>query len=279
MSASDLYSDGELAARSRPRGRELDTGRPVASVAVLLNNNRRRTALDGRTNPLPRARSEDGAEAAVAPSTDAGDVVLEQRAESARQSAAKRALDITGALIGLVFLAPFLLLVAALIRLESPGPAVFRQRRTGRGGAVFYINKFRTMTVVEDGGAVVQAVKGDRRITRLGAFLRRSCIDELPQLWNVLVGEMSLIGPRPHALVHDAYYGQMIPEYDSRFLVRPGIAGLAQVSGCRGPTESVEQMASRVALDRQYIASWSVGLDLRILVAAVTRGPFHPAAF
>jgi lipopolysaccharide/colanic/teichoic acid biosynthesis glycosyltransferase len=134
------------------------------------------------------------------------------------------------------------------------------------------------MTVIEDGGSVVQAVKGDRRITPLGAFLRRSCIDELPQLWNVVRGEMSLVGPRPHALVHDAYYGQMIADYRSRFLVRPGIAGLAQVSGYRGPTESVEKMAGRVALDREYISGWNLGLDLQILIAAVTRGPFHPAA-
>lgn len=279
MSASDLYSDSEVAARTRLRPRDLDSGRPAATVTVLLNNGRRRTALDGRASPLPRTQSEEAPEAAVAAPAAANEAVLAQRAESARQSTLKRVLDVGGALFGLVFLAPFLLLIAALIRLESPGPAVFRQRRTGRGGDVFYINKFRTMTVVEDGNAVVQAAKGDRRITRLGAFLRRSCIDELPQLWNVLVGEMSLIGPRPHALVHDAYYGQMIPEYDSRFLVRPGIAGLAQVSGCRGPTESVEDMANRVALDRQYIAAWSVSLDLKILVAAVTRGPFHPAAF
>jgi lipopolysaccharide/colanic/teichoic acid biosynthesis glycosyltransferase len=206
------------------------------------------------------------------------EILLQERAERASQSVLKRSLDVAGALAGFILLAPFLVMIAALIRLESPGPALFRQRRTGRGGAVFHIYKFRSMTVIEDDGAVVQAVKGDRRVTRFGAFLRRSCIDELPQLWNVLVGEMSLVGPRPHALVHDACYGQMIAEYDSRFLVRPGIAGLAQVSGCRGPTESLEKMADRVAFDREYIASWSLGLDLRILIAAVTRGPFHPSA-
>jgi lipopolysaccharide/colanic/teichoic acid biosynthesis glycosyltransferase len=206
------------------------------------------------------------------------EAVLTHGAAVAGRSKLKRSLDIAGAFAGLVLLAPFLLVVAALIRLESPGPAIFRQRRTGRAGVIFNIYKFRTMTVVEDDDAVVQAVKGDRRITKLGAFLRRSCIDELPQLWNVLVGEMSLVGPRPHALVHDAYYGQMITEYDSRFLVRPGIAGLAQVAGYRGPTESVDKMASRVALDREYIAVWRLSLDVRILIAAVTRGPFHPAA-
>lgn len=233
--------------------------------------------MDGRLRLLPRTQGEDLVQP-VAEQASGAEFQLAERAGTASQSVPKRLLDIAGALGGLIFLAPFLLAVAAMIRLESPGPAIFRQRRTGRGGEVFFIYKFRSMTVVEDDGAVVQAVKGDRRITRLGAFLRRSCIDELPQLWNVLVGEMSLVGPRPHALVHDAYYGQKIADYDSRFLVRPGIAGLAQVAGCRGPTESLEKMANRVALDRQYIASWSLGLDARILVAAMARGPFHPAA-
>ena len=204
------------------------------------------------------------------------EIALQERAATVRHSVSKRLLDIAGALAGLILLAPFLLVIAAMIRLDSPGPAVFRQRRTGREGKVFYIYKFRTMTVVEDEGAVVQAVRGDHRITKLGAFLRRSCIDELPQLWNVLVGEMSLVGPRPHACVHDVYYRQMIDEYNSRFLVRPGIAGLAQVAGYRGPTESVAEMASRVGLDREYIASWSLALDLKILIAALAC-PFHPA--
>jgi lipopolysaccharide/colanic/teichoic acid biosynthesis glycosyltransferase len=109
--------------------------------------------------------------------------------------------------------------------------------------------------------------------------LRRSCIDELPQLLNVLKGEMSLVGPRPHALAHDRYYRSVIPGYERRLLVRPGIAGLAQVSGYRGATPTIESMAGRVALDQEYIANWSLGADVRILLQAVSQGPFHPAAF
>jgi lipopolysaccharide/colanic/teichoic acid biosynthesis glycosyltransferase len=191
----------------------------------------------------------------------------------------KRTVDVVGATIGILVLGPFLLLVALLIRLESPGPALFRQRRLGRGGVPFRIYKFRSMTVVEDGPTILQASPGDSRLTRLGSFLRRSCIDEMPQLLNVLKGEMSLVGPRPHAVAHDAFYSQMIPGYEARFLVRPGIAGLAQVSGCRGATPTIESMAVRVALDQEYIAAWSVTMDLRMLARAVTEGPFSPAAY
>ena len=188
-------------------------------------------------------------------------------------------MDLAGASIGLIVLFPFLCLLALLIRLESPGPALFRQRRTGRYGNVFQIYKFRTMTVLEDGDRVVQASAADIRITPLGAFLRRSCIDELPQLINVIRGDMSLVGPRPHAIIHDAYYSAVIPEYRSRFLVRPGIAGLAQVSGYRGATPTIESMAGRVGMDREYIGNWSLEQDLRLLVRAMSEGPFHPTAF
>jgi lipopolysaccharide/colanic/teichoic acid biosynthesis glycosyltransferase len=207
-----------------------------------------------------------------------GKVPLRERAACARGSVLKRLLDIAGALIGLLLLAPFLFLVAVLIRLESPGPAVFKQRRTGLSGNPFSIYKFRTMTVVEDGDAVVQAKPGDCRVTRLGKFLRRSCIDELPQLWNVLIGDMSLIGPRPHAVAHDTFYRHVIPDYDNRFLVRPGMAGLAQVKGFRGPTEWQEDMATRVALDLEYIRSWTFGSDVRLLLEAIVCGPFHERA-
>lgn len=209
------------------------------------------------------------------------DVDREFRARAALSNCSrlKRALDILGALAGLIALGPFLLLVALLIRLESPGPAIFRQQRTGRGGVVFNIYKFRSMRVLEDGAQVKQASKGDTRITPLGAFLRRSCVDELPQLLNVLKGEMSLVGPRPHAVAHDEYYATQIPRYRDRFLVRPGIAGLAQVSGLRGATPTIECMAARVASDCEYIAAWSFALDVQILLRAVTDGPFHPSAF
>jgi lipopolysaccharide/colanic/teichoic acid biosynthesis glycosyltransferase len=204
---------------------------------------------------------------------------LAESADRSNRSVLKRLLDVLGALGGLILLGPFLILVAVLIRIESPGPALFRQLRTGRGGKAFGMYKFRSMTVIEDGPDVVQASPDDARLTRFGPFLRRSCIDELPQLLNVLTGEMSLVGPRPHALVHDEYYSTVIPDYQDRHLVRPGIAGLAQVSGYRGPTPEIDLMAARVALDLEYIAMWRLTLDLQILVRAVTEGPFSPTAF
>jgi putative colanic acid biosynthesis UDP-glucose lipid carrier transferase len=204
---------------------------------------------------------------------------LAQGARRSRSSRLKRAIDVVGALFGLVLLAPLLAAIALLVRLDSPGPAIFRQWRTGKGGTPFQIYKFRTMRVSEDGAEVVQAKRRDCRVTRLGAFLRQSCFDELPQLFNVLKGEMSLVGPRPHAVAHDRYYGALVADYDDRFLVRPGISGLAQVSGYRGETPNVEAMAGRVALDLDYIRSWSLGLDLRILVRTAFDGPFHPTAY
>jgi putative colanic acid biosynthesis UDP-glucose lipid carrier transferase len=191
----------------------------------------------------------------------------------------KRLIDLVGAGLGLVFLAPFLLLVVLIVRLESPGPALFRQQRTGRAGVPFVIYKFRTMRCLEDGPEILQARQGDRRLTRFGLFFRRSSIDELPQLLNVLKGDMSLVGPRPHALAHDEFYCAAIENYDARFLARPGISGLAQVSGLRGATPHVEWMAARVALDLEYIRHWSLGLDIRILLQTLVAGPFDPAAF
>jgi undecaprenyl-phosphate galactose phosphotransferase/putative colanic acid biosynthesis UDP-glucose lipid carrier transferase len=204
---------------------------------------------------------------------------LEAGAQRLRASRIKRLLDVFGAAFGIIFLAPVLILVAVVIRLESPGPVLFRQRRTGRDGAVFQMFKFRTMYGVEDGSTIIQAKKHDPRVTRFGAFLRRTSIDELPQLLNVLKNEMSLIGPRPHALAHDNLYGGMIDDYRLRFLAKPGITGFAQVSGFRGATPDMEAMARRVALDLDYIAAWSLALDLRILVRTFLTGPFHPAAY
>lgn len=191
----------------------------------------------------------------------------------------KRGLDLAFAVAGLIFMSPFLLLLALIIRIETPGPALFKQRRTGLNGRTFVIYKFRTMRVVEDGGEIVQASANDTRTTGFGRFLRRSSIDELPQLLNVLKGEMSLIGPRPHALAHDAFYADVIPTYEARFLVRPGLSGLAQVRGCRGATPVPEMMAERVRWDLAYIETWSVGLELRIFFDTVRVFFFHPAPF
>jgi putative colanic acid biosynthesis UDP-glucose lipid carrier transferase len=181
----------------------------------------------------------------------------------------KRAFDVLAAGIGLLLFLPLLLLVVSLIRLESPGPAVFRQRRTGYRGRVFTIYKFRTMMVTEDSGEVRQATKGDARVTAIGALLRKLSIDELPQLVNVLKGDMSIVGPRPHALAHDEYYGALIPTYAARFRARPGLTGYAQVNGFRGEIRDARGMSDRVAADNSYIEAWSPSLDIAILLRTI----------
>ena len=178
-------------------------------------------------------------------------------------------------LILLVIAAPILLLCSIAIKLDSQGPILFRQRRRGLNQKVIEVLKFRTMNVMEDGAEVRQATADDKRVTRVGRFLRRTSLDELPQLINVLKGEMSLVGPRPHALVHDEHWDEMLERYANRHQVKPGITGFAQVMGWRGETETTEKMKSRVEHDLAYIANWSLGRDLRILiqtVRAVVRG-------
>jgi putative colanic acid biosynthesis UDP-glucose lipid carrier transferase len=181
----------------------------------------------------------------------------------------KRLVDIAAASILLIALAPVLLLTAILIRIDSRGPALFRQTRLGLGGRPFDILKFRTMTVLENGDRIVQATRNDPRITRIGRFLRKSSIDELPQLINVLRGEMSLVGPRPHARAHDAFYAKHIEGYTRRQLVKPGITGWAQVHGCRGETRTVEAMRQRVEYDVWYVHHGTVLLDLEILFRTI----------
>ena len=167
------------------------------------------------------------------------------------------------------FIAP-LVLVAILIRLESPGPAFFLQRRLGFNDRVFRIVKFRTMTTMED-GVIRQATADDPRITRLGRFLRRWNIDELPQLFNVLAGSMSIVGPRPHALMHNDQYQQTIARYAHRHRVKPGITGWAQVNGWRGETDTIEKLQNRVAHDLYYIENWSLLFDLYIVLVTPFR--------
>jgi putative colanic acid biosynthesis UDP-glucose lipid carrier transferase len=191
----------------------------------------------------------------------------------------KRLLDVSVAIIILFLLLPVLLILAAWIMIDSPGPVLFRQRRTGLGGAPFTILKFRTMYVVEDGPCIRQASRGDDRITRIGAILRRTSIDEFPQLLNIIAGDMSLVGPRPHALAHDLLYGEMIPDYRLRFRCRPGLTGLAQVSGFRGEIHSISNMHSRIAVDNFYIDNWSIFLDFRIMFATIPRIFADPQAY
>jgi putative colanic acid biosynthesis UDP-glucose lipid carrier transferase len=178
----------------------------------------------------------------------------------------KRAADLVlGTLFAATAALP-MLLVAAAIKLTSPGPVFFRQRRYGLDGREILVWKFRTMTCCDDGPNVQQATKGDSRITQIGALLRRTSLDELPQLFNVIEGSMSLVGPRPHAMDHNEQYRSLIDGYMLRHKVKPGITGLAQVSGYRGETETLEKMEQRVACDHQYIREWSFGMDLRILM-------------
>ncbi|WP_426434941.1 undecaprenyl-phosphate glucose phosphotransferase [Bradyrhizobium genosp. P] len=178
----------------------------------------------------------------------------------------KRLLDIGLASFALLLLAPLILTAALLVKLDTPGPVIFRQSRRGFNSKPFQIWKFRSMTVSENGAAVRQATKRDSRVTRVGRFLRKTSIDELPQLWNVLRGEMSLVGPRPHALAHDNYYDQLISKYVYRHHMKPGLTGWAQVNGFRGETPTIDLMEKRVEYDVWYVSNWSIWLDIRIIL-------------
>lgn len=183
--------------------------------------------------------------------------------------AVKRIMDVVLAALILLVLAIPMLVIGLLIKATSPGPVFFRQRRYGLDGREIHVWKFRTMTVCEDGGQVTQATRNDRRVTPLGVFLRTTSLDEIPQLFNVLGGSMSLVGPRPHATAHNEHYRKMIQGYMLRHKVRPGITGLAQVNGCRGETDTLEKMQRRIEFDHRYIREWSVWLDLTILARTI----------
>jgi putative colanic acid biosynthesis UDP-glucose lipid carrier transferase len=178
----------------------------------------------------------------------------------------KRCIDILSALAGLFLLSPLLAVTAVLIKLDSPGPIFFRQRRCGFNGRQFQILKFRTMSTLEDGPTVHQAAQSDSRVTRLGKWLRRTSIDELPQLLNILDGSMSLIGPRPHALAHDDHFDKVVSNYAFRHHVKPGLTGWAQVHGYRGATPNVADIQRRVEYDLWYIDNWSLRLDCLIII-------------
>jgi putative colanic acid biosynthesis UDP-glucose lipid carrier transferase len=181
----------------------------------------------------------------------------------------KRASDLVLASLTLIALALPMAAIAVLIKLTSNGPVFFRQRRYGLDGREILVWKFRSMTVCENGGDVKQATKHDARVTPLGAILRKTSLDELPQLFNVLDGSMSLVGPRPHATAHNEHYRGMIRGYMLRHKVKPGITGLAQVCGWRGETDTLEKMQRRVECDHRYIREWSIWLDLKILAQTV----------
>ncbi len=179
----------------------------------------------------------------------------------------KRISDVVIASIILVLISPLLLAIAIGVKLSSPGPVLFKQRRNGLDGHEIVVYKFRSMRTMDDGDVVRQATRNDPRVTPFGAFLRRTSFDELPQFFNVLRGTMSIVGPRPHAVTHNKEYRQIIKAYMVRHKVKPGITGWAQVNGQRGETDTVEKMRTRVEYDLEYLRNWSLALDLKIIAA------------
>ncbi len=186
-------------------------------------------------------------------------------ADNVVYSSVKRLCDVVVALAVIAFALPLMLAIAALIKLDSRGPVLFRQRRCGRHHKSFVILKFRTMKA-DPASEGRQATRNDRRVTRVGRFLRKSSFDEIPQIFNVLRGDMSLVGPRPHALWHDRVFRGVIDDYQDRYLVKPGITGLAQIAGCRGETPTRTDMQRRIEKDLEYIEKRSLALDLKILL-------------
>jgi Undecaprenyl-phosphate glucose phosphotransferase len=206
------------------------------------------------------------------PSHKIGDTVtveLQRGPRTLFERGVKRTLDLIFATTALVLLIPLFVMTAIAIKLDSAGPVIFWQRRSGFNGRKFYIMKFRTMSVLEDGDTVTQAEPSDSRVTRVGYWLRRTSIDELPQLFNVLRGHMSVIGPRPHALAHDTEFGKLVANYAYRHHVKPGITGWAQVNGFRGRTCAISDVEKRLALDLWYIDNWSLALDFKITLMTI----------
>jgi putative colanic acid biosynthesis UDP-glucose lipid carrier transferase len=203
---------------------------------------------------------------------DIGDAVaieLQRAALSPTEQTIKRTIDIILSGAGLVILSPILIAAAIAVRLDSPGPALFRQTRHGFNGRPFRIYKFRTMTVMENGDVIEQAQKVDKRVTRVGKWLRRFSIDELPQLLNVFLGDMSLVGPRPHASAHDRHFTSALEKYAFRHHMKSGITGWAQVHGARGETDTLDKMQRRVEFDIWYINNWSIWLDFSVMIRTV----------
>lgn len=182
----------------------------------------------------------------------------------------KRSADVVFSLAILLLILPILIIIAIGVKLSSPGPIIFKQRRYGLDGKEILVYKFRSMSVCEDGGEVTQATKNDQRVTKLGAFLRKSSLDELPQFINVLQGRMSVVGPRPHAVSHNEMYRKLIKGYMIRHKVKPGITGWAQVNGLRGETETLDKMKARIDFDLEYLRNWSLKLDIYIVFRTVS---------
>ena len=191
----------------------------------------------------------------------------------------KRIEDICFSTLILLLISPVLLVIAIAIKLTSKGPVFFKQMRYGLNGKPILVYKFRSMNVMENGHKVTQAVKNDPRLTPIGGFLRRTSLDELPQFINVFLGSMSVVGPRPHAVAHNEEYRKLIPGYMLRHKVKPGITGLAQIRGWRGETDTLDKMEKRIDCDLEYIRTWSIWLDIKIIFLTVFKGFIHKAAY
>lgn len=191
----------------------------------------------------------------------------------------KRAFDISFSLLALIMLAPVLFIIAVLVKATSKGPVLFKQDRYGLDGRHIKVHKFRSMTVMENSNDVVQAKKGDARITKVGSFLRKTSLDELPQFWDVLMGRMSVVGPRPHAISHNEQYRKLVDFYMLRHKVKPGITGWAQINGWRGETDTLEKMEKRIEYDLQYIRNWSLWWDIKIIFLTIFKGFINKNAY
>lgn len=215
--------------------------------------------------------------------TDIGGIpiisVYDSPLNSSGKALLKRLEDVVVSSLIIILISPLLLAIAAAIKFTSKGPVIFRQRRYGINGEEITVLKFRSMTVCDDGEKITQAKKNDARITWVGAFLRKTSLDELPQFFNVLAGNMSIVGPRPHACAHNEQYRKLVPKYMLRHLVKPGITGWAQVNGWRGETDTLDKMEKRIEFDLHYIDNWSLWLDFRIIVLTFLKGFINKNAY
>jgi putative colanic acid biosynthesis UDP-glucose lipid carrier transferase len=191
----------------------------------------------------------------------------------------KRFEDLTIATLALFIFSPIMIIVAIVVKFSSPGPVLFKQVRHGLSGKEILVYKFRSMTTQDNCGVIQQATRDDARTTKVGRFIRKTSLDELPQLFNVLKGEMSIVGPRPHARAHNNEYRKQIPSYMLRHIAKPGITGYAQVLGYRGATDTIEQMKLRLDADLYYISNWNLWFDFRILVLTVFVGFINKNAY
>ncbi len=191
----------------------------------------------------------------------------------------KRSEDIIISILILIIISPILVVLAIGVKLSSAGPVLFKQKRYGINGKEIIVYKFRSMRTQDNGSIIKQAIKGDPRITKFGAFIRRTSLDELPQFYNVLQGNMSIAGPRPHAVAHNEEYRQLIPKYMQRHLVKPGITGWAQINGWRGETDTLDKMENRINYDLYYINNWSLWLDIKIILITIIKGFVNKNAY